>query len=591
MKKRSEFLTILILLLQISVLYSCESQKTEQSKPNIILIMSDDQGWGDMELAGNKIIDTPHLNTIATNGTQFERFYVNPMCAPTRASLLTGKYNLRTGTSWVGRRTDFLRLNETTIAEILKTEGYATGCYGKWHLGAYGPYHPNERGFDDYTGILEGATRNYYNTEMNNNGKNYRTNDYITDVLTDSALSFIERNKSKPFFCYIPYNVPHHPFQVPVEYFNKYKESGVAEDNVATVYGMIDNMDENIGRILQRIEEYNLTENTIIIFMSDNGPAFFRYNDGLAGKKAGVSEGSVRVPFYIQWKGKIPEGRRIFDIAAHIDILPTLLDAAGINLDRKLGVDGISLMPLIIEDNNPEPDRMIFTHQTIFGRSEIIPGGLRTQKYRLEKWQNDYELYDMQNDPSQKRNIAGKKPGLTNELIQKYEAWYANVTKDGLEKPPVPVGYPGYDSVGIIAPDALISQNLKYSGRYGWVDDYVINWKNTNDSVIWEIDVYEAGEYNFIMHYYCDNNNPGAEFKLSGSNGTIDNIVTETKPQKVVLEEIHNMNNPPKNIYWLKLELGSMHLDKGPQKLLLQAVNIPGEYAAEVRKLEIIPKQ
>jgi arylsulfatase A len=571
-----------------SLLIGCT--KENEKPPNIILIMSDDQGWGDSELNGNNIIDTPNLNKIAAKGASLERFYVNPMCAPTRASLLTGKYNLRSGTTWVGRRTDFLSLDATTLADVLKEAGYATGCYGKWHVGEYGPYHPNERGFDDYTGMLVGASRNYHNTRLNNNGKNFRSDAYITDVLTDSALNFIESNKAKPFFCYIPYNVPHHPFQVPQKYFDKYKNRGVKQDNTAAVYGMIDNMDENIGRIMEYLDENELTENTIVIFMSDNGPAFHRFNDGLAGKKAEVSEGSVRVPFYIQWKNKIPARQRIFNIAAHIDLFPTLLDAANITKPDSIDFDGISLLPLLLGEENSTPDRAIYTHQTVFGKSLITPGGLRTQKYRLVNWKSGYELYDMENDPSQKRNLAGEEVELTKKLISDYENWYAEVTKNGLGKPPVPVGYPGYDTVDIRTPDALISSQLKYSGRWGWVDDYVVNWTRTSDSVIFEIDVYTPGTYELALHYWCNEKNAGSEFKLSGEAGSKSFTIDKGDDTKIIPEDPHNMNNTPRAINWLRLNLGTMELQEGEQKFILQAVNISGEYAAEVKSLELIRK-
>jgi len=184
--------------------------------------MADDQGWGDSELNGNSIIETPVLNKIASEGIQFERFYVCPMCSPTRASLLTGRYNLRTGAFWVGRRTEILRQDEVTMADIFKSAGYVTGCFGKWHLGLYRPYYPNERGFDEFTGFLYGALKNYFHSHLEHNGRKFISNKYITDFLTDRALDFIETNKDNPFFCYIPYNVPHHPFQVPAEYYKKY---------------------------------------------------------------------------------------------------------------------------------------------------------------------------------------------------------------------------------------------------------------------------------------------------------------------------------------------------------------------------------
>jgi arylsulfatase A len=577
-----------IIALSTALLPSCKPEAS--SKPNIILIMSDDQGWGDTELSGNSVIDTPNLNKIATNGVQFERFYVNPMCAPTRASLLTGRYNLRAGTSWVGRRTDFLGLDETTLADILRKEGYATGCYGKWHLGAYGPYHPNERGFDDFTGFLLGACNHYFETHMDNNGKEFISNSYITDLLTDSALNFIDKNKDQPFFCYIPYNVPHHPFQVPDKYFKKYKARGVEDDRTASVYAMIDNMDENIGRIMKKLEEEKLDENTILIFLSDNGPCFERYNDGLAGIKAQVSEGSVRVPCYISWKGTLPEGKRVFDIAAHIDILPTLLAAANIQIPEKPGIDGINLLPYLTGEKNDYPDRKLYAHQTYFGDCSVFPGGLRTQQYRLVNWQNGYELFDMWNDPSQKRNIANEKIELLNELIEAYESWYSEVTEGGVELPPVPVGYPGYDVVNIITPDALKSDGIDYSGKWGWATGWLRHWTDTKDSITWQIDVIEPGNYEFILHYWCETENTGTEFVLSNGESSLNATLTVPNEGDFLYLPSQTPIDSPDIRDWAPLNMGTMILEKGPQDLVLKALSIPGEHAGEFRSLEIIKK-
>jgi arylsulfatase A len=560
------------------------------SKPNIILILSDDQAWADTELSGNNLIDTPNLNRIASEGIQMERFYVSPMCAPTRASLMTGRYNLRTGTTWVGRRTDFLNLNETTLADILKSNGYATGCYGKWHLGAYGPYHPNERGFDDYTGFLVGAADNYFATDLEHNGKPFVGDSYITDLLTDSALNFIEKNAGKPFFCYLPYNVPHHPFQVPDKYLAKYVERGITDPRTASVYAMVDNMDENIGRILDKLKEHNLENNTMVIFMSDNGPAFPRHNDGLAYIKAQVGEGSVRVPFYIMWKNHLPANKRIFDIAAHIDVLPTLLDAAGIPTPDTIITDGISLLPLLKGDANPNPDRAIFSHQTVFGASFPTPGGLRTQKYRLMNWKEEWELYDMDTDPSQKRNLAPTRPELTDSLMQMYQQWYAETTAGGLSIPPVPVGYPGYDTVHIIAPDALMTGSIKYSGRYGWVEDYFMNWTQPADTVIWETDVYTPGRYEIYLHYWCAPRDTGTVFTLQNGEQLLRQTIHMGQEERITQLEYPGTSAKPSKINWLRVFMGSFDFEKGTNNLVLQAPVIAGKEAPHIKALEIIKK-
>src|SRR4030042_850276 len=228
----------------------------ESSKPNIVMILADDMGWGDVSLNGNDMIETPVLNRLKSESLSFERFYVCPLSAPTRSEMLTGRYFLRTGVSSVTRGYENMRGDEVTLAEVLKENRYATGCFGKWHNGRY----------------------------------------YLQ-----------QRNRENPFLCYVSYNVPHSPFQVPEKYFSKYRQAGL-DSTLSSVYGMVENMDDNIGRILEKLEELNIAENTIVIFFSDNGPNTDRYNGGMKGRKGSVDEGGGRVPFYIKWKGIIKSG-------------------------------------------------------------------------------------------------------------------------------------------------------------------------------------------------------------------------------------------------------------------------------------------
>ncbi|HLL95021.1 MAG TPA: sulfatase-like hydrolase/transferase, partial [Spirosoma sp.] len=216
-------------------------------RPNVLFILTDDQGWGDLGLHGNPHVETPHLDQLARDGAQFERFFVSPLCAPTRASLLTGRYHLRTGTVSVTGGWERMNADEQTLAEIFKQNGYATGCFGKWHNGEHYPEDPIGQGFDEFLGFCAGHWNNYFDTELQHNDEMVPTRGFITDVLTDAAIGFIENNKEKPFFCYLPYNAPHSPFQVPDRYFDKCKARGLDDQN-ACVYGMVENLDDNIGR-------------------------------------------------------------------------------------------------------------------------------------------------------------------------------------------------------------------------------------------------------------------------------------------------------------------------------------------------------
>ena len=249
-------LTLIVLLLTILIpliVATALPEHARQDHPNIVLIMTDDQGWGDIHSHGNPKLDTPVMDRLAQEGVRFERFFVSPVCAPTRASLLTGRYFLRTGTHGVTRAFETMRSEEITLAEAFKQAGYATGHFGKWHNGAHYPHDPNGQGFDEYLGFSAGHWNNYFDTHLIHNGRRVETEGYINDVLTDAAMAFIDQHKDDPFFVYLPYNTPHSPFQVPDQYFNKYKERGFDDKN-ATVYGMVENLDDNLGRLFDRLD-------------------------------------------------------------------------------------------------------------------------------------------------------------------------------------------------------------------------------------------------------------------------------------------------------------------------------------------------
>jgi arylsulfatase A-like enzyme len=561
-----------------------------RERPNILLIMADDQGWGDTELVGNAVIDTPNLNTIAAQGVSFQQFFVSPMCAPTRSSIMTGRYEIRNGVSWVCRRTEYLDLREMTLAELLKAEGYRTGLFGKWHLGEYGPYHPNERGFDEFFGFLDGSRAHYYQTDLDHNGKKFKSTGYLTDLLTEQAMGFIRSHREQPFFCFLSYQVPHHPYQAPEALFKKYQKRGVQHEPTASVYGMIDNMDWNIGRVLELLEILGLDDDTIILFMSDNGPAFARENDGLAGIKAGVGEGSVKSPLFVMWKNHFDAGRKIYDLAAHIDILPTLLELVGGEVPQQLEIDGLSLAPVLRGSPKPELNgRSVYFHQTHFGSMDQTYLGLRTDRYRLQKWRRDWELYDMWKDPSQKRDLASERPELLQGLLQQYEEWFQDVTPPGgLKKPDVPVGHVRYPVTTIIAPDAEIVGGLKYSQRWGWHPDWITNWKSTDDAMIWELDVLVSGRYQFEAEYNCEPGNVGVVYELSDGWNAIQTKVTEPFVSDLLdlPNNVENKHSPMVRL-WKSLGLGTMDLEAGRHRLVLRAVEIPGVAACDIKSMTV----
>ena len=295
-------------------------------KPNIVLIMADDQGWGDLSVHGNSNLSTPHIDALAENGLSFENFYVQPVCSPTRAELLTGRHFGRLGVFATSAGGERMNLGETTLAEVFKKSGYHTAAYGKWHNGMQPPYHPNSRGFDDYYGFTSGHWGNYFSPMLEHNGKIAKGEGFLVDDLTTKGLDFISKHRNEPFLLYLPYNTPHSPMQVPDEFWNRFKDRELSskyhgeetenENFTRAAPSMVANIDHNVGRVIQKLKELDLEENTIVIYLSDNGPNGWRYNGNMRGRKGSTDEGGVRSPFFIQWKGTLPGGKKITEIAS-----------------------------------------------------------------------------------------------------------------------------------------------------------------------------------------------------------------------------------------------------------------------------------
>ena len=565
-------------------------------RPNVLLIMTDDQGWGDIHSHGNERLSTPTLDRLAAEGAQLEHFFVSPMCGPTRASLLTGRWNLRTGCSWVSHGKEIVRLDETTIGDAFKASGYATGAFGKWHSGEYGPYHPNDRGFDQFVGFCRGAWENYFDAVIEENREPLATKGYITDVLTDAAIEFMGAKRRQPFFCYLPYNAPHHPYQVPLRYWDKYSQLGF-DDKTAAVYGMVENIDDNVSRMLGKLDEWGIAENTIVIFTSDNGPTGpTRFNGGMRGKKASVDEGGVRVPMFVRWPGRIKAGSRIHPIAAHVDVFPTLVELCEIEMPKTLPQDGRSLAPLLLGRNVEWPDRMIFAHQNRFGDTLPTPGGLRTQTHRLVNRGDGYELYDMVADPAQTKDIAESNPGLTAKLSKAYETWYADVTSGGIEPPPLPIGYPSGHVVALQAEDSRLSDGLKFHRGKGWAHDSVLNWRSSQDSITWQIDVLQAGRYETTLMYGCLETDIGAKVHLQIGDQSTSAVVKKSHDPVPPERKNKDRNRvatsgPVPTMTWVPLKFDTVTLPEGPTQLTVR-VDSKGKAfeLKEARLLNVEPK-
>jgi len=399
-----------------------EAVKKSKQRPNVILILTDDQGYGDLGCHGNPYVETPNLDKLHGESVRFTNFHVDPLCAPTRAALMTGRYSHRVGV-WatiLGR--NLLRRDETTMAGVFADNGYRTGIFGKWHLGDNYPFLPQYRGFQET--IIHGGgaishgsdywQNDYFDDTYYCNGVPRKFEGYCTDVFFDETIRFMEKNVGdlQPFFIYLPTNAPHIPYYVPDKYREMYEKKGLSEDFVR-FYGMITNIDENVGKLLTRIGELGIENNTIVIFMTDNGNGLIvkdekgkyywpdQYNAGMRGSKCSepIYEGGHRVPCFIRWPEKLKGGRDIQTLTAHIDILPTLIGMCGLKEKKKIKFDGMNLFPLLKEtDHENWPDREIFIqyHQDDLPRKWDF-AAVMTQRWRLI---NGQELYDMEIDPA-----------------------------------------------------------------------------------------------------------------------------------------------------------------------------------------------
>ena len=428
------------LLIVFIVLNSCISP-IENKKPNVIIIITDDQGFGDLGINENPNIITPNIDQFASESIQFDNFFVSPVCAPTRASLMTGRYSLRTGVRDTYNGGAIMSNTETTIAEILKEADYSTGIFGKWHLGDNYPFRPSEQGFDeslihlaggigqvgDFTNYYKGNT-SYFDPILWKNNKKNQYDGYCSDIFAENAVKFIEKNKNKPFFCYLSFNAPHTPLQVPKKYYNMYKdldpELGFNDESLASkmsekdkedarrIYGMVTNIDDNIGKVLNKLTELGIEEETIIIFMTDNGPQQFRYNSNMKGLKGTVYNGGTRVPFYIKYAEKFKNSKVISRMSAHIDILPTILELCNLKIPSDRKIDGQSLVPLI--NSKPFNDRHLFSYWTRRFPEKYINMSIQNDNYKLVG-NNDYngkikdfELYDLIADPLESKNVINQ---------------------------------------------------------------------------------------------------------------------------------------------------------------------------------------
>ena len=556
--------------------------------PNVIIIITDDQGYGDLGITGNPHIKTPVLDNFARESIRFNQFYVSSVCAPTRSSLMTGRYSLRTGVRDTYNGGAIMAAEEITIAEMLKETGYKTGMFGKWHLGDNYPFRPGDQGFDeslihlsggmgqpgDFTTFFKGDS-SYFDPVLWYNGRQKSFQGYCSDIFTNEAIKFIEENHRSPFFCYLAFNAPHSPLQVPKKYYEMYQntdpETGFENDlrpfpkmseqnkeDARKVYAMVSNIDDNVGKLLKKIEKLGITENTLVIFMTDNGPQHPRYVAGMRGRKGSVFRGGIRVPFYLRLPS-VYEGNKDVELpAAHIDILPTLSDLCNAKLPDDRKIDGKSLLPLI---RGEKPDdfkgRQLFFYWS--RRYPELYNNIAIQKgeYKLvgntghDSQIENFELFNITEDEYEQDNIILSKRNIAENLKTELDKMIYELTGSAnLQNPPRII-------IGSSHENPVVLNRNDAGGERGiWTQDEVFGH--------WKVKVLK-GHYNIRFKFIRSLNTNGTMF-LETKSYVISRPIKNTSTDIIEINNVYfpemecelipHYTTEGKNIFplWVELE-------------------------------------
>ena len=523
-----------------------------KQKPNIIIIITDDQGYGDIGFNNNSQILTSNLDLLANQSIRFNNFYVSPVCAPTRSSLLTGRYSLRTGVTDTYNGGAMMSTDELTLSEILRENNYNTGIFGKWHLGDSYPFRPTDQGFNeslihlsggigqvgDFTNYYAG-NRSYFDPILWHNNEQKKYDGYCSDIFTDEALKFIESNKSNQFFCYLSFNAPHTPLQLPEKYYDLYKDldpSLIYEDekikmskkdinDAKKIYGMITNIDHNVGKLIKKLKELKIDKNTILIFMTDNGAQQKRYASNLRGLKGKVYEGGIKVPFYLKFpKIHGNDGKDINSLSAHIDVLPSLLNLCDIEIPKDIKIDGKNFL------NKPLEERSLFSYWTRKSPELYQNMSLNKGKYKLVGNTNydspieDFELFNIDRDPYEIENLIENKKELANEMKIEMDNIYNELinSKNIINKPRIIIG-------SEFENPSFLNRNDASGQRGIWAQNEIFGF--------WRTKVYE-GKYNFRFKFNNLNLTSGQMVIEVGSQVFSKKVETDDSGY-VLMENIH----------------------------------------------------
>lgn len=486
------------------------------ARPNVILIMTDDQGYGDLSCHGNPVLKTPNLDRLHAESVRLTDFHVSPFCTPTRAALMTGRYPARTGAYRTSCGRTMMHTDERTLANVFADSDYATGMIGKWHLGDNAPHRPQDRGFHDVLwhrcgGVGQASDywgNDYFDDTYERNGTPEKFNGYCNDVWFSEAAKFVETKKDAPFFLYLATNVPHGPYRVGKDWSAPYQ--GKTEwGSGPEFFGMIANFDHNVGVLREHLKKLGLADNTIFIFMTDNGTANggkfqgldsevqIGFNAGMRGKKSSIYEGGHRVPFFIHWPaGGLTGGRDSRNLAAHMDVLPTLAELCGIPIPGTQTLDGRSFAASLKNaDAPPHRDRLIVQFQGgPFFKTAPKPweySAVLTHRWRL---MDGKELYDIQADPAQRTEVSAANPDVVKQLRGYYEPWWESVSPR-MTPVSIDLGNPAQNPTTLCSQDWYLE-----SGNPPWNFGEIIKLPRVTGP--WQVDVKKAGTYRLTLRQW-----------------------------------------------------------------------------------------
>ena len=497
---QSRFCFSIVLLLITATAYSAVAKT-----PNVVIVISDDQGYGDLGCTGNPIIKTPNIDHLASESSGLSDYHVAPTCSPTRCSFLTGHWTNRTGVWHTIMGRSMLRDNEVTVGQMFSDAGYETGMFGKWHLGDNYPYRPEDRGFTEvyrHGGGGIGQTPDvwdnaYFDGSYFHNGEIVPAKGFCTDVFFDKANDFISKcaKQQKPFFAYISTNAPHKPLHCPPEYMKMYEGQS---DSIAAFYGMITNIDDNVGKTRKLINELGVADETIFIFTTDNGTASGAkiFNAGMKAGKGSPYEGGHRVPFFVHWpSGGLTKQHDVTELTHAVDVVPTLLAMTGVPKPEGVTFDGVSIAELLDPSKDVQwPKRFVISDsQRVRDPIKWRSSSVMTGKYRLV---NRKELYDVSKDPGQKTNIADQNPKIVSEMQEFYEKWWAELKPTFSQTTEIYLGHEAHPVVSLTAHDWI--QKIYPPWHQGSIRE--ANRKNSEGTKLkhlgyWAVKVLEEGNY------------------------------------------------------------------------------------------------